>query len=152
MIMADNADVTDVREVQLEALLELRKRVLTPGHPDRPVIWPYDNEVAVHYGMFVDDQLIGCVSITPQEMPIQSAATPFHLHSMAVEPTHQRAGVGRRLLTCVVGQVRERGGDMIWATARPSAVEFYRRCGFEAGDEMRVEPTNAAMRYVWLPL
>ena len=38
---------------------------------------------------------------------------------------------------------------LIWATARPSALGFYRRCGLSAGEEMRVQPTNARMRYVW---
>ena len=38
--------------------------------------------------MFVDDHLVGCVSVTPQEMqseiPHRTTVRPFHLHSMAV--------------------------------------------------------------------
>lgn len=150
--VADNAGVTVVREVELGSLLELRARVLTPGHPNRPVTWWYDNESAVHYGMFIDDQLIGCVSVTPQEMPTQTAARPYHLHSMAIEPEYQGNGLGRHLLATVVEKVSDRGGDVIWATARPAAVRFYQRCGFDAGQEMRVQPTNAPMQYVWLVL
>jgi GNAT superfamily N-acetyltransferase len=141
--------VEQLRKVELSALLELRERVLTPGHPNRPVIWPYDNEQALHYGLFVDEELVGCVSITPQDMPGRRANSPFHLHSMAVEPTSQCRGLGRRMLDGVLCQVRDRGGDLVWATARPTAVGFYQQCGFEAGDEMRVAPTNAPMRYVW---
>jgi len=141
--------VATVREVQLETLLGLRERVLTPGHPGRPVIWPYDNELAAHYGMFIDDQLVGCASMTPQEMPERAAQTPYHLHSMAVEPAYQGAGLGRELLAAVLETVGTRGADLIWATARPSAVGFYRRCGFAAGEVMRVQPTNVRMRYVW---
>ena len=139
-----------LRQVELSALLELRERVLTPGHPNRPVIWPYDNEQALHYGLFVDGELVGCVSITPQDMPDRPANSPFHLHSMAVEPASQGQGLGRRMLAEVLSEVCDRGGDLIWATARPTAVSFYQRYGFEAGDEMRVAPTNAPMRYVWL--
>src|SRR4051812_37658109 len=71
----NDRQVPVLRQVDLEALLELRERVLTPGHPGRPVIWPYD-QLGTHYGMFVNDQLIGCVSITPQEIPsaIQAVA------------------------------------------------------------------------------
>jgi ribosomal protein S18 acetylase RimI-like enzyme len=141
--------VAVLREVALETLLELRERVLTPGHPGRPIIWPYDNELATHYGVFLDDQLIGCVSITPQEMPGRSAARPYHLHSMAVEPGYQRSGVGRRMLATVLHQIRSRGADLVWATARPSAVEFYQRCGFEIGGAMIIQPTGATMHYVW---
>jgi hypothetical protein len=34
------------------------------------VVWPYDNDSAAHYGLFVDGLLVGCVSVTPQEMPL----------------------------------------------------------------------------------
>ena len=137
--------------MELEALLELRERVLTPGHPGRPVIWPYDSE-ATHYGMFIENQLVGCASITPQEMPGRSATKPYHLHSMAIEPAWQQGGRGREMLTKIIAAVASDDGDLIWATARHPAVGFYQRCGFEAGDETRVQPTNAPMRYVWLTL
>jgi len=45
--------------------------------------------------------------------------------------------------------VASHGGDLLWATARPPAAGFYRRCGFEVGEVLRVEPTHAVMRYVW---
>jgi len=138
-----------VREVELDTLLALRDRALTPGHPGRPIIWPYDNESATHFGVFIAGQLVGCVSITPQEMPGRAARKPYHLHSMAVEPEHQGIGLGREMLASVLETVRNLSGDLIWATARPSAVTFYRRCGFQAGEEMLVPPTNAPMRYVW---
>ena len=138
-----------LREVELDTLLELRERVLTPGHPGRPVVWPYDNDSAAHYGMFDDALLVGCVSLTPQQMPLRPAAQPYHLHSMAVEPAHQGKGMGRLILAMVLEPVRARGADLIWATARPSAVGFYQRCGFEVGGEMTIQPTSARMRYVW---
>jgi hypothetical protein len=53
----------------------------------------------------------------------------------------------------IIAHVVSRGGDLIWATARRSAVAFYQRCDFEiGGEETRVQPTNAPMRYVWLRL
>jgi GNAT superfamily N-acetyltransferase len=141
--------VAVLREVELEALLELRERVLTPGHPGRLVVWPYDDDSAAHYGMFVDALLVGCVSLTPQQMPHRPAVQPYHLHSMAVEPAYQGNGLGRLMLAMVLEPARARGADLIWATARPPAVGFYQRCGFEAGEEMTIQPTGARMRYVW---
>ena len=137
-----------VRQVQLDTILGLRDRALTPGHPGRPIIWPYDNESATHFGIFVADQLVGCVSITPQPMPGRAARKPYHLHSMAVESAHRGSGLGREMLTSVLETVAL-SADLIWATARPPAVRFYQRCGFEAGEELRVQPTNAPMQYVW---
>jgi ribosomal protein S18 acetylase RimI-like enzyme len=39
--------------------------------------------------------------------------------------------------------------ELVWATARPAAVGFYRKCGFEVGEETRIVSTNAVMHYVW---
>ena len=113
------------------------------------MIWPYDNDSAAHYGIFVGALLVGCVSITPQEMPLRPAARPHHLHSMAVEPTYQGMGLGRHMMARVLRHVGALGGDLIWATARPSAVGFYQRCGFEVGEELSIQPTSATMQYVW---
>ena len=113
------------------------------------MIWPYDNDSASHYGIFVDALLVGCVSITPQEMPLRPAARSHHLHSMAVEPTYQGMGLGRHMMARVLRHVGALAGDLIWATARPSAVGFYQRCGFEVGEELSIQPTSATMQYVW---
>jgi ribosomal protein S18 acetylase RimI-like enzyme len=144
--------VAVLQEVELDTLLELRERVLTPGHPGRPVVWPYDNDSAAHCGMFVDALLVGCVSLTPQQMPLRPAARPYHLHSMAVEPAYQGTGLGRLMLAMVLDRLRACGADLVWATARPSAVGFYQRCRFEVGEEMRIPPTNVTMRYIWCVL
>jgi ribosomal protein S18 acetylase RimI-like enzyme len=82
-------------------------------------------------------------------MPGRQAAKPYHLHSMAVEPDWQKRGLGREMLTKIIAEVVSGGGDLIWATARPTAVGFYQRCGFEVGEKTRIQPTNAPMQYVW---
>lgn len=140
-----------IRRVELADLLELRERVLTPGHPGRLVVWPYD-VMAIHYAMFIDEALVGCASVTRQEMPDRTAHRAHHLHSMAMEPDYQHQGLGRQMLQLLAEEVRETDADLLWATARPSAVAFYRRCGFEVGSAVRVKPTNALMYYVWLTL
>jgi GNAT superfamily N-acetyltransferase len=106
--------------------------------------------MAIHYAMFIDEALVGCASVTRQEMPDRTARQAHHLHSMAMEPGYQLKGLGRHLLGFLVEEVRETGADLLWATARPSAVPFYCRCGFEAGSAVLVKPINAQMRYVWL--
>jgi GNAT superfamily N-acetyltransferase len=135
------------RPVPIDAVLELRERVLTPGHPGRPVIWVYDS-TATHYGMFDGDLLLGCVSLTQEALPTEPAVRPYHLHSMAIEPSRQAQGLGRLLLGDVIGAVIADGCDLVWATARPSAVDFYRRCGFEVGSALRIAPTSASMSCV----
>lgn len=141
----------NVIRVDLDALLDLRERALVPGHPGRPLITPYD-DAAEHYAVVRDDRPIACASVSREQMPGIDSAHPFYLHAMAVEPELQGAGHGQRLLESIVGTLRTRGADLIWARARPTAVGFYQRFGFQLGDSVVVQPTGAVMRCVWMRL
>ena len=134
--------------MDLDALLGLRERALMPGHPGRPLITPYDRH-GEHYGVFEGDQVIACASLTKVEMPGISSARAYYLHGMAVEPTMQGSGHGRRVLEEIVSMLRTRGADLLWAKARPAALGFYRGLGFDVGDAVIVAPTGATMQYIW---
>ena len=137
-----------VHRVRMEEVLGLRERALTPGHPGRPVVWPYD-AAAEHFGMFEGDRLVGCVSVTAEPMPGRAARCPYHLHSMAVEEDRRGGGLGRFMLDWLLEELAAVGCDLVWATARLSAGGFYRRNGFESGAEFAMPPTGARTRYVW---
>jgi GNAT superfamily N-acetyltransferase len=139
------------QRVELTEIHGLRERVLTPGHPGRPVVWPYD-ETALHFGAFEEERLVGCVSVTAEPMPGRAATNPYHLHSMAVELGEQGEGVGSWMLDQVTSYLEAHGCDIVWATSRLSAVPFYERHGFGVGESFEIEPTHATMRYVWLVL
>jgi predicted N-acetyltransferase YhbS len=51
---------------------------------------------------------------------------------MAVEPAYQGDGIGRRVLEAATEVVERAGAPLIWANGRMSAMEFYRRLGWEA--------------------
>src|SRR5262249_25695345 len=95
---------------------------------------------------------IACASVSRGQMPGIDSTLPFYLHAMAVEPELQGGGHGRRLLESIVGTLRTRGADLLWARARPTALGFYQRFGFQLGDSVVVQPTGATMRYVWMRL
>jgi ribosomal protein S18 acetylase RimI-like enzyme len=55
---------------------------------------------------------------------------------MAVDPGHQREGLGRALLDDAVARLRAERIELCWANARTSALGFYRAQGFQPeGDE-----------------
>jgi ribosomal protein S18 acetylase RimI-like enzyme len=117
------------------------------------VIWPHDTG-AEHLALVDGDQLIGCVSVTAQPMPgppvlDRAPERPFHLHSMAIGAAYRGRGYGRMLLEGAIASLRGLRADLVWATARPSAVEFYLRHGFVRGDDLVIPQTGAQMHYVW---
>jgi GNAT superfamily N-acetyltransferase len=63
-----------------------------------------------------------------------TAVKPWYLTNMAVDPGHQRLGIGRRLMDEAARLVLEWGGDFIRLDAyddeRAGAGPFYARCGY----------------------
>ena len=73
----------------------------------------------------------------PQKLPV------FRIGRLAISLTHQRTGLGRLLLANAVSRLTrlasEVGGVGMVVDAKPDAVEFYRRVGFE---QMADHPLN----------
>lgn len=59
---------------------------------------------------------------------------PWYLTNMAVDPAHQRLGIGKRCVLEAVRLVREWGGDAVrldaYDDANAGAGPFYEKCGF----------------------
>jgi GNAT superfamily N-acetyltransferase len=142
----------EIREVSLEQTLDLRDAILSPGHPGRPVVWPYDDDAAVHYGAFapVTSERVGCVSVCPGSMDGSDPASSYRFHSMAVATQWQGMGIGRELLVHLAVQLSGRQAELMFATARSSALGFYLRCGMAPGGFMTVKETGYRFQYVSL--
>ncbi len=150
--MAPTTPELSFREVDVKSLFDLRRDVLTPGHPNRPVEWPYDHhEGSVHLGAFKDDELVACVSSDQSALQYSDPATSYRFHSMAVADAWQRSGVGTSVLNAMMGKLVDRGATFVWATARSSALGFYERFGMTLlPGEMVVAETGFVCYYVAL--
>ncbi len=78
----------------------------------------------------------------PQKVPV------FRIGRLAVDSAHQGTGLGRLLLANAISRVTriagEVGGIGLIVDAKPSAVEFYRRYGFE---QMEDHPQNLFLSF-----
>jgi GNAT superfamily N-acetyltransferase len=76
----------------------------------------------------VGDAIVGHVQITDARAPAEA-----ELKNMAVEPSHQRRGVGRALVAAAIELLREEGrSSLVVATAAADIgnLRFYQRLGF----------------------
>ena len=81
----------------------------------------------LHFGLFEPpDRLVACVVAVPL------SATEAKIRQMAVSPSHQGRGFGRRLLTELETDLRRRGFRRFVLNARTSAAGFYERLGYAA--------------------
>jgi predicted GNAT family N-acyltransferase len=71
----------------------------------------------------------------------------FRLRGMATHPQYRGQGLGAALLRKCIEQARHAGGEVLWCNARTSAIEFYRRAGFEAvGEEFETPDIGPHVR------
>ncbi len=139
-----------IRPVPVADTLRIRDAVLSPGHPGRPVTAPYDHAPgSSHLGLFDGSVLVGCLSAERVPFRGSDPLASYRFHSMAIDPGYQGRGLGSRLLRALLHQLRDQGAGLIWATARPSAVDFYRRFGMTVLDDVGVVPgTGMQVHYV----
>jgi GNAT superfamily N-acetyltransferase len=114
-----------VREVDLGATYDLRRRVLRNGTPTQDVTMAGD-AVAGTFHLGVEDDngaVVAVATFVPSDAGVQ-------LRGMAVEPALQGSGLGRMLLDAAVERLRSAGVGRLWANARDDAMPFYDRLGW----------------------
>ncbi len=63
---------------------------------------------------------------------LSQAGNNFQIYQMAVEPTWQGQGLGRRVLQSLVNEARQRGGRSLSLNARVNPAGFYEKQGFQS--------------------
>jgi GNAT superfamily N-acetyltransferase len=124
--------VDRIDEVGVDAIVDLRWRVLRVGRPRESALLPGDDAPGTrHFACVRDGVVVGCTTVMPQPRgPV--AGDPggpdpaWRLRGMAVDTALQRAGVGRAL----VRHVRAAVGAPLWCDARLAAVPFYAAQGW----------------------
>lgn len=116
---------------------DLRRRVLREGRRDAEVRFPEDeHDGAFHLGA-VDGhgQVVAVATWLPDGTPLRPGLRAFRLRGMAVDPAWQGRGVGNAVFEAGLVELRRRRAEVLWANARDSALDFYRRRGMEVVGE-----------------
>ncbi|MFB3738506.1 MAG: GNAT family N-acetyltransferase [Candidatus Velamenicoccus archaeovorus] len=121
-----------IRPADLVAVRELRQRVLRPHQRADELVYPGDDHPdALHAGAFDQGRLVGIATIVPEPPPDVPHDGAWRVRGMATLPEVRGQGFGAALLRACLDHAAERGGSLVWCNARATAVEFYRRFGFQ---------------------
>ena len=92
---------------------------------------------------------VGCCAL------IRMGDKEFEVAKMAVEPSYQRAGIGRRLLHAVIEEGRRAGARRLYLETNhvlTPAIRLYESLGFKPVDVDRVIPSPYARADVYMEL
>ncbi len=95
------------------------------------------------------ERCVGCCGL------IRLNEKEFEVAKMAVEPSYQKAGIGRRLLQAVIEEARSAGAHRLYLETNhvlTPAIRLYESLGFKHIDPSRIIPSAYARADVYMEL
>ena len=98
-------------------------------------IYPGDDApTTTHLGLFIGDEHCGIVSLYGETLP-DHPGTGYRFRALAVVDELRGRGLGKTLLEATERLAQAQGAAYLWANARMTAVDFYRKAGYAVGAE-----------------
>jgi thiamine transport system ATP-binding protein len=147
VVTIDDLGGTGITVIELSSAdtHDLRRRVLRTGTPSTDVTFAGDDdEGTTHLGLADHTgALVAISSWTRKPCPVDPTAHDVQLRGMAVEPDLSGRGLGATLLAAGLDRAFAAGAETVWANARDTALDFYRRHGFDVIDGGFVDRATA---------
>lgn len=115
-----------IKKVKQEQVWEIRHKVMWPDKPFE-YIKVKDDEIANHYGLFKDNELISVVSLFINGVEAQ-------FRKFATIEREQGKGYGTELLNTIFKEAKRLGVKRLWCNARKNKVDFYKKFGLRETD------------------
>jgi GNAT superfamily N-acetyltransferase len=132
-----------VTQVTAMDCLALRSLVLRPGLDIKYSIFAGDDLPSTYHFAFLDPQGTPLSVATFMQEPFSvfpNLSPAYRLRGMATDPSHQRQGLGRKVLLRAEHFLRHHNVKVLWCNARTSAISFYEKMGFMvSGEEFNIE-------------
>jgi GNAT superfamily N-acetyltransferase len=130
-----------IRKITATDTYAVRHIVLRAGKPIESCHFEGDELASTHhFGCFLEDQLIGVISLFEIGNANFAKQKSFQIRGMAVLDSHQKQGVGEALVSKAESFCVTEKATLIWFNARTSAVGFYHKMGYEIiGSEFEIK-------------
>lgn len=117
-----------VTQINWQDTIPIRHQVLWPNKAPQFCMVEGD-EQALHFAVMVDQKIV-CVA----SLYIDNKSA--RLRKFATLHLFQGKGVGSCMLNHIIKSLKQQGINYLWFDARESAVDFYKRFGFNASGEL----------------
>lgn len=143
-----------ILRITAEETYAVRQPVLRPGRPAAECIFEGDTATdTLHLGAFIAESLVGVASFMKNSHAFFKEPVQFQLRGMAVLPDFRNKKLGEKLL--LQGEkelLREHKELLLWFNARESAIDFYRRYGYETKGDLFMIPNVCRHIVMYKPL
>ncbi|MFD0941948.1 GNAT family N-acetyltransferase [Pedobacter boryungensis] len=120
-----------VKFIPLELTLGLRSKILRNGLPSEKCVFPTDEvEGAFHLAFYVDEEIACIASFFPNNYK-DKKELGYQLRGMASDTMFAGKGYGSQLIKFAVEYIKNTNAQYVWCNARSSAVNFYKKLGFD---------------------
>ncbi len=120
-----------IKKISSNDTFLVRHPILREGKPIESCQFDGDElETTVHFGLFINQNLIGVVSVFKKNNVIFNTENQYQIRGMAVLQDYQRKGYGEMLLKHSEDYVKNQFGTTIWFNARENAVTFYEKINY----------------------
>jgi GNAT superfamily N-acetyltransferase len=122
----------NIQNITFRETFAVRHPVLREGKPLESCHFDGDDLTStVHFGLFVDEKLIGVVSVFQNKNSIFNKENQFQIRGMAILPKYQKKGFGAKLVERCEEYILSKNGELIWFNARENALPFYQKLGYQ---------------------
>jgi predicted GNAT family N-acyltransferase len=121
----------EIKKINSRDTFLVRQPILREGKPIESCQFDGDDlETTTHFGLFIDKNIIGVLSVFKNNNVIFNTENQFQIRGMAILKKFQRKGFGDELVKHSEEHVKSQFGKLIWFNARESAVPFYEKLGY----------------------
>ena len=122
----------EIKKISPFETIIVRHPVLRAGKPIESCNFEGDDlPSTVHFGLNLQNQLIAVISAFEVKNKLFTEENQYQIRGMAVLEKFQKKGFGEQLLNYCENEIRIKKGELIWFNARETAVDFYKKSGYE---------------------
>jgi GNAT superfamily N-acetyltransferase len=127
-----SADSVSIKQIHYTETYPVRQIILRPQRPLETCFFQGDElETTFHFGLFMEDKLVGIISLFKNNSPLFSQEYQYQIRGMAVLEEYQKYGLGRQLVAHSEEFLKSTSTELIWFNAREIAVNFYKKSGYQ---------------------
>lgn len=113
----------EIKIARIDEVLKLRHEVMWP-HMDLEYVKVEGDNTALHFGYFINNNLISCISLF-----INDNKGQFRKFATKVE--YQNKGIGSKLLIYLIDYSKKLGLNSLYCNGRIEKIEFYKKFGLK---------------------